>query len=103
MIGKYTILVASTSIRSSVVGAAGTGFIAVATDMETATIKILNPKCISAISTITASFFIILIRYMVLHKDADHRWKDEWHHLDQCARLSILDFYTALKWYDAEI
>jgi hypothetical protein len=30
--------------------------------MEAATIKILNPKCISAINTITANFFIILNR-----------------------------------------
>jgi hypothetical protein len=59
MTGKYIILVASTSIRSPIVGSAGTGLIAVANDMEAATIKILNPKCISAINTITANFFII--------------------------------------------
>ncbi len=60
MIGKYTTLVASTSIRSPIVGSAGTGFIAVANDMDAATIKILTPKCIVAIKPITAIFFIIL-------------------------------------------
>ena len=44
MIGKYKILVVATSIRSPNVGSAGTGFIAVATDMEVATIKTLDPK-----------------------------------------------------------
>jgi hypothetical protein len=44
MIGKYKILVAKTSIRNPKVGSAGTGFAAVTTDMEVATIKTLAPK-----------------------------------------------------------
>ncbi len=59
MIGKYTILVAATSIRSPVVGSAGTGLIAVATALDAATINRHKPKCINAINAITANFFII--------------------------------------------
>jgi hypothetical protein len=44
MIGKYKILVATTSIRNPNVGSADTGFKAVATDMEVATINTLDPK-----------------------------------------------------------
>ena len=44
MIGKCKILVAKTSSRNPKVGSAGTGFTAVTTDMEVATIKTLAPK-----------------------------------------------------------
>jgi len=58
MIGKCKILVATTSILNPNVGSAVTGFKAVATDPAAATIKTLDPKCINAINTIIANFFI---------------------------------------------
>jgi hypothetical protein len=67
-IGKCKILVAATSIRTPKVGSAGTELTAVNTDMEVATINTLDPKCINAIDTITAIFFIsltMIINYII--------------------------------------
>ena len=58
MIGKCKILVATTSIRNPSVGSAVAGFKAVATEPAAATIITLDPKCINAMNTIIANFFI---------------------------------------------
>jgi hypothetical protein len=73
MIGKCKILVIPTSIRNPNVGSAGTGFIAVATHMEVATITTLDPKWINAIITIIANFFISLYIELIPNPDKSEK------------------------------